>query len=69
MDVPKVQWILLESRSGVGPFGAKGIGEPAMTPVAPVTRMTVLLLSTMTHSPPGFMSPGAMIQEKVILLG
>jgi CO/xanthine dehydrogenase Mo-binding subunit len=34
MDVPKVQSIILESRSGLGPFGAKGIGEPAMTPVA-----------------------------------
>ena len=32
MDMPKVECILLESRSGVGPFGAKGIGEPAMTP-------------------------------------
>ena len=34
MDMPKVQSIILESRSGVGPFGAKGIGEPALTPVA-----------------------------------
>ena len=35
MDMPKVQSILLESRSGLGPFGAKGIGEPSLTPVAP----------------------------------
>jgi len=35
MDMPRVESILLESRSGIGPFGAKGIGEPAMTPVAP----------------------------------
>jgi CO/xanthine dehydrogenase Mo-binding subunit len=35
MDMPKVQSIILESRSGVGPFGAKGVGEPALTPVAP----------------------------------
>ena len=35
MDVPRVEAIILESRSGVGPFGAKGIGEPALTPVAP----------------------------------
>ena len=41
MDVPKVQCILLESRSGVGPFGAKGIGEPAMTPVAPAIANAV----------------------------
>jgi CO/xanthine dehydrogenase Mo-binding subunit len=36
-----VQTILLESRSGVGPFGAKGIGEPAMTPVAPAIANAV----------------------------
>ena len=35
MDMPRVQSIILESRSGVGPFGAKGIGEPSLTPVAP----------------------------------
>ena len=34
MDVPAVRAIILESRSGLGPFGAKGIGEPALTPVA-----------------------------------
>jgi xanthine dehydrogenase molybdenum-binding subunit len=34
MDMPRVKSILLESHSGVGPFGAKGIGEPAITPVA-----------------------------------
>jgi CO/xanthine dehydrogenase Mo-binding subunit len=27
--------VLLESRSGLGPYGAKGIGEPAISPVAP----------------------------------
>ena len=41
MDVPKVECIVLESRSGVGPFGAKGIGEPAMTPVAPAIANAV----------------------------
>ena len=35
MDVPEITSIILESRSGLGPFGAKGIGEPALTPVAP----------------------------------
>jgi CO/xanthine dehydrogenase Mo-binding subunit len=35
MDMPRVESIILESRSGIGPFGAKGIGEPAITPVAP----------------------------------
>ena len=31
-DAPPVEAILLESGQGLGPFGAKGIGEPAMTP-------------------------------------
>jgi CO/xanthine dehydrogenase Mo-binding subunit len=34
-DVPEITAIILESRSGLGPFGAKGIGEPSLTPVAP----------------------------------
>lgn len=34
-DVPEIKAIILESRSGLGPYGAKGIGEPALTPVAP----------------------------------
>ena len=41
MDVPMVKSIILESRSGVGPFGAKGIGEPALTPVAPAIANAV----------------------------
>jgi CO/xanthine dehydrogenase Mo-binding subunit len=32
LDVPRIETILIESGSGLGPFGAKGIGEPAMTP-------------------------------------
>lgn len=35
LDFPTTQVIILESGSGVGPFGAKGIGEPALTPAAP----------------------------------
>jgi CO/xanthine dehydrogenase Mo-binding subunit len=41
MDVPIVKSIILESRSGLGPFGAKGIGEPALTPVAPAIANAV----------------------------
>lgn len=41
VDMPKVQSIILESRSGVGPFGAKGIGEPALTAVAPAIANAV----------------------------
>lgn len=31
-DQPTTQAIILESGTGVGPFGAKGIGEPSLTP-------------------------------------
>ncbi len=40
-DVPEITAIILESRSGVGPFGAKGIGEPSLTPVAPAIANAV----------------------------
>lgn len=33
-DVPEIKAIVLESRSGLGPFGSKGMGEPAFAPVA-----------------------------------
>ena len=32
LDVPAIETVLLESGDGLGPFGAKGLGEPAMTP-------------------------------------
>jgi CO/xanthine dehydrogenase Mo-binding subunit len=32
LDAPRVETILLESGQGLGPFGAKGLGEPSMTP-------------------------------------
>jgi CO/xanthine dehydrogenase Mo-binding subunit len=35
VDVPDIQIILLESGSGMGPYGAKGIGEPPMVGIAP----------------------------------
>ncbi len=41
MDMPRVQSIILESRSGLGPFGSKGIGEPSLTPVAPAIANAV----------------------------
>jgi len=34
-DVPDIKTIVLESKSGKGPFGAKGIGEPAITAASP----------------------------------
>ena len=41
MDMPNVETIILESRSGLGPFGSKGIGEPSMTPVAPAVANAI----------------------------
>jgi CO/xanthine dehydrogenase Mo-binding subunit len=32
LDAPEIITVLLESGDGLGPFGAKGLGEPAMTP-------------------------------------
>lgn len=41
MDFPTTQVIMLESGTGVGPFGAKGIGEPSLTPAAPAVASAV----------------------------
>ena len=35
MDVPDVKTVMVESGEGLGPFGAKGIGEPSTLSVAP----------------------------------
>jgi CO/xanthine dehydrogenase Mo-binding subunit len=40
-DVPDIKAIVLESGTGLGPFGAKGIGEPSLTPVAPAIANAV----------------------------
>ena len=41
LDFPSTEAIILESGTGVGPFGAKGIGEPALTPAAPAAANAV----------------------------
>jgi CO/xanthine dehydrogenase Mo-binding subunit len=55
LDAPVVETIMLESGQGLGPFGAKGLGEPSMTPTiaavanavsrATGTRVTALPLT------------------------
>lgn len=40
-DIPETTTIILESGTGLGPFGAKGIGEPSFTPVAPAIANAV----------------------------
>ena len=34
-DMPEIECILIEDEDPEGPFGAKGIGEPALIPTAP----------------------------------
>jgi len=34
-DVPEIEVIIIEDREPLGPYGAKGIGEPALIPTAP----------------------------------
>ncbi len=41
MDVPKVYPIVVESPGEAGPFGAKGVGEPALIPAIPATADAV----------------------------
>ena len=40
-DIPDSKSIILESHSGKGPFGAKGIGEPAITASAPAVANAI----------------------------
>ena len=42
MDVPEIYPIVVESGTGeTGPFGAKGVGEPALIPTIPATADAV----------------------------
>jgi CO/xanthine dehydrogenase Mo-binding subunit len=34
-DIPEIVPIIVESSEPTGPFGAKGVGEPALIPTAP----------------------------------
>jgi CO/xanthine dehydrogenase Mo-binding subunit len=40
-DMPDIKSVVLESKSGVGPFGAKGIGEPSITASAPALNNAI----------------------------
>ncbi|NWF56817.1 MAG: xanthine dehydrogenase family protein [Syntrophaceae bacterium] len=41
LDAPEIRTILIESGDGVGPFGAKGVGEPSVNSVAPAIANAV----------------------------
>ena len=34
-DMPRIETILIEDPEPLGPFGAKGVGEPGLIPTAP----------------------------------
>jgi CO/xanthine dehydrogenase Mo-binding subunit len=34
-DAPEVEFLVVEDAEPAGPFGAKGVGEPALVPTAP----------------------------------
>jgi aldehyde oxidoreductase len=56
-DVPEIEIILVEAAEPLGPFGAKGIGEPALVPTAPAilsairdaTGATITRLPALPH--------------------
>ncbi len=52
-DLPELQSYILESKSGKGPFGAKGIGEPAITATAPaiINAIRDAIGTRITHIP------------------
>lgn len=35
VDAPEIETVLLESGGGLGPYGAKGVGEPADNDICP----------------------------------
>jgi CO/xanthine dehydrogenase Mo-binding subunit len=41
MDSPDIRAIVLESGEGLGPYNARGIGEPSLTPVGPAIASAV----------------------------
>lgn len=52
-DMPEVVPIIIESPEPTGPFGAKGVGEPALIPTAPavVNALSMALGQRITRLP------------------
>ena len=42
MDLPSLETILVEAPNELGPYGAKGVGEPPVTAAAPAIRNALL---------------------------
>jgi CO/xanthine dehydrogenase Mo-binding subunit len=49
LDVPEVTSLLVESEEPTGPFGAKGVGEPALLPTAPAI-VNAIAVATGIHA-------------------
>jgi CO/xanthine dehydrogenase Mo-binding subunit len=41
VDIPRIESIVVESNDPAGPYGAKGIGEPTLIPVAPAVANAI----------------------------
>ena len=50
-DVPQIETILIEDREPLGPYGAKGIGEPALIPTAPAILGAIHHATGRPHHP------------------
>ncbi len=48
LDVPKIRTFLVENREPTGPFGSKGVGEPAIVPTVPAI-INAIRNATGTH--------------------
>ena len=53
-DMPTIQTIFVESNDPNGPYGAKGLAEPALTPIAPAIANAIRHATgvRLTESPP-----------------
>ena len=59
-DLPTTKAIIVESGTGLGPFGAKGIGEPSFTPAAPaVANAVAAAIGARIHDLP--LTPGKVL--------
>jgi CO/xanthine dehydrogenase Mo-binding subunit len=41
LDMPEIHWVIVEDQEPTGPFGVKGVGEPALIPTAAADALGV----------------------------
>ncbi|MCO6415746.1 xanthine dehydrogenase family protein molybdopterin-binding subunit, partial [Siccirubricoccus sp. KC 17139] len=59
-DVPEIECLLIEDREPLGPFGAKGIGEPALVPTAPA------IFSAINHATGAWITKAPALPHRVL---